>query len=225
LVSIHQSTFICFLFSDSGSKLVRLGYASLLKIGKTFSGVVLSSEANLLVSRADAEIIERHGVACINCSWNRLDDIPFSKLGKGRNQRLLPYLYAANSVNYGKPFKLNTAEAMAACLYIAGFKDDAQNIMEPFGYGAEFIRLNYEALEQYSLCTSPEEVNNIQNNFIEISNRNQREKEARKDISRRNISGNSYLNDDDLPPKSLDSDDEEYDMTHEDNMEETDERP
>ena len=197
---------------------MRLGYASLLKIGKTFSGVVLSSEANILISPADANIVEKHGIAGINCSWNRLDDIPFTKLGKGRNQRLLPFLYAANSVNYGKPFKLNTAEAMAACLYITGFKEEAQTIMEPFGYGPEFIRLNFEALETYSSCTSPEEINLAQNNFIEISNRNQKEKETRRNKANTAVLGNSYLNEEDLPPMSSDSADE-YDysgMTPED---------
>jgi hypothetical protein len=34
---------------DSGSKLCRLGYASKLRIGQSFPGVVLSSEATILV--------------------------------------------------------------------------------------------------------------------------------------------------------------------------------
>ena len=52
--------------------------------------------------------------------YNRLDEIPFDKMGKKRNHRYLPFLCAANPVNYGKPYKMNTAEATAACLYIAG---------------------------------------------------------------------------------------------------------
>jgi pre-rRNA-processing protein TSR3 len=68
-------------------------------------------------------------------------------MGKGRNQRILPLLFAANSVNYGRPFKMNTAEAFAACLYISGFKHDAITIMSNFSYGAEFIRLNKDELE------------------------------------------------------------------------------
>jgi pre-rRNA-processing protein TSR3 len=120
---------------DSGSKLQRLGLAKTLKLGKSFPGVVLSSEATCIISPADADIVLQHGIAGINCSWNRLNEIPFGSMGKGRHHRVLPFLVAANPVNYGRPYKMNTAEAMAACMYIAGFKEDALQMMEPFSYG------------------------------------------------------------------------------------------
>ncbi len=67
----------------------------------------------------------------VDCSWNRLDDVPFGRI-KGYAPRLLPWLLAANPVNYGKPCKLSCAEALAAALYICGWKEDAAVVMGRF---------------------------------------------------------------------------------------------
>ena len=56
---------------DSGSKLHRLKMTHHLRIGDVFKGIVLSSKAKTIISPLDAEIIKSHGIAGINCSWNR----------------------------------------------------------------------------------------------------------------------------------------------------------
>lgn len=142
-----------------------------------------------------------------NCYY-RLDEIPFNNLGKARNHRKLPLIFAANTVNYGKAYKMNTAEAISAALYIAGFKADAEAIMYPFSYGEEFFRINHESLDAFSKCTSEREVAQLTNDYLaEIEDRNnqkQTKKEARSD----NIGG--YMDDMDLPPQYSD-DEYEYD--------------
>lgn len=187
---------------DSGSKLVRLGFARRLRIGAGFSGIVLSSEAQAVVCPDDREIVERYGISGINCSWNRLDEIPFRTMGSSRHHRLLPFMVAANPVNYGRPYKMNTAEAMAATLYIVGYKKEADQILSPFGWGPEFIKLNHEVLEAYSNASDSASVKAAQEDYLAAS-RQESEDAQRVDDPR------NYMNGMDLP--SLGSTDESED--------------
>ena len=186
---------------DSGSKLKRLGYAGLLKIGYPFNGIVLSSEATIYVTKEDAQIISDNGIGGINCSWNRLDEIPFDKMGKGRHQRILPRLLAANSVNYGRPFKLNTAEAMAACLYIAGFKDQAHTLLESFSYGEEFFKINADAFERFCACNNSKEAEKVQADIMTALDEKEIARDERKEALRaqNNCIVDDYLGDMGMP--------------------------
>lgn len=48
-----------------------------LRLGVSFPGVILSPMGQSCVSRQDRDIIGNKGLAVVDCSWNRLDDVPF----------------------------------------------------------------------------------------------------------------------------------------------------
>lgn len=102
----------------------------------------------------------------IDCSWARLAEIPFKQMRAGHH-RLLPFLVAANTVNYGKPSKLSCAEAAAATLYICGHVDAAKAVLDEFGWGKEFIKLNEELLELYRTSVDADDVVKRQNEWLE----------------------------------------------------------
>jgi pre-rRNA-processing protein TSR3 len=141
----------------SGKKLMRLGFMRELHIGQKFAGVVISPKGKKLVSGADRELLEQFGAAVVECSWNRIDEVPFSRIG-GKCERLLPYLVAANQTNYGRPWRLNCVEALAACFYICGHAEWAESVLEPFSYGEAFLEINGQLLKRYAACTSDEEI-------------------------------------------------------------------
>lgn len=149
----------------SGRRLVRLGMIEEFKVAQKFRGIILTPSAERVVSPADREVMQASGLAVVDCSWAELERVPFARLPRG-GERLLPFLVAANTVNYGKPYKLNCAEAFIAGLLICGLDDDARVLMDKFSYGEEFYRLNEELWAIYRGCKDGAEVVAAQNAYL-----------------------------------------------------------
>lgn len=137
-----------------------------LRLGKQWGGVVLSPAGKNCVSAEDAPLIESKGVAVIDCSWNRIDEVPFSKT-RGVAPRLLPWMLAANPVNYGKPCKLSCAEALAGALYICGMKEASKIVLSQFSWGHSFFELNAELLDKYAACHTAQDVIVAQQDYLD----------------------------------------------------------
>lgn len=136
---------------------MRLGLMRPLHIGQKHPGVIISPKASVVLSPADLPLLEQHGAAVIECSWKRIEEVPFSKIG-GKCERILPYLLPANPTNYGRPWRLNCVEALAAAFAICGKADWASHVLESFGYGEAFLEINRQVLERYAACEGPEAV-------------------------------------------------------------------
>ncbi|KAL3798034.1 hypothetical protein HJC23_012325 [Cyclotella cryptica] len=150
----------------TGARLARRGVFRAMPLKQPFKGLVLSPNGTVSVSPADRPILLDLGLSVIDCSWARLAEIPFHQMRAGHH-RILPFLVAANTVNYGKPSKLSCAEAAAATLYICGFVDAAKAVLNEFGWGKEFIRLNEELLELYRTSTGADDVVKRQNEWLQ----------------------------------------------------------
>ena len=60
---------------------------------------------------------------------------------------------AANPVNYAKPHKLSSVEALAAALVVMGFRESAVRLLGLFKWGESFLTLNDQPLRSYSLAS------------------------------------------------------------------------
>ncbi len=151
----------------SARKLHRFGYASLVKSMRRlpYHAVLLDPFAEKCLSHEDYEIAAAHGIVALDCSWKTAERM-FQRVEATLYTRALPFVLAANPVNYGKPFQLSTVEAFAAALYILGEVPQAKKILGIYTWGPHFLELNMEPLEEYRQARTSAEVIHSMNKYI-----------------------------------------------------------
>ncbi|KUL82917.1 hypothetical protein ZTR_10387 [Talaromyces verruculosus] len=164
----------------SGKRLMNFGLMRELQIGHKHAGVVISPNAKRVLSPADRDLLDQYGAAVVECSWVRVKEVPWSRIG-GKCERLLPYLIAANSVNYGRPWRLNCVEALAACFYICGHEDWAEQVLSHFSYGEAFIKINQQLLKRYAACSSEEDIKRTEEEWLDKIEREYNESRAERE--------------------------------------------
>ena len=149
----------------TAKKLSRFNYAKLYtrkdRIPK--GSIILSPFTERVLSPADRRTAERQGITVVDCSWHQAREVFWSLRG---NFRRLPFLVPVNPVNFGKPGRLSSAEALAAALYIIGYKEQAKKIMNIFKWGPNFFIVNREPLELYSKASSWKDVLKSEHEFV-----------------------------------------------------------
>jgi len=142
----------------TGLKLKRHGLARIVKQTRFLPkrAIVLNPFSEIAFSPADRERVAEAGLVALDCSWEHAEKV-LSHHVRG-TARCLPVLLAGNPTNYAKATKLSTAEALAGALYIAGFKDEARQVLSIFSWGHTFFELNNMLLDAYAATKDSSEV-------------------------------------------------------------------
>jgi pre-rRNA-processing protein TSR3 len=143
----------------------KLEKAGFLKIFNKISQIprntlLLDPTAEQALSPADKYV---KSITVLDCSWVVSDT---GKVRSWRIRRALPFLIAANPVNFGKPCVLSSVEALAAALYIIGEKDRAVALLSKVRWGTRFLEVNREPLDLYTNAKNSTEVIKIQELYI-----------------------------------------------------------
>lgn len=125
-------------------------------------------------------------------------------------------------MNYGRPWRLNCAEALAACFFICGHEDWAHEVLAQFSYGEPFLEINAQLLKRYAACASEEEIKKAEEVWLAKIEREHSESRAEDggtgsddawkggNINRRPVSNSDDEDEDDFDaPKSDDEDGED----------------
>ncbi len=148
----------------TAKRMEKFGLAREVPLHKIPPGcIVLSPFGKETLSPADMKYARR-GIVVLDLTWTHIDEIPHIR---GEKARKLPYFVAANPINWGKPWRLNSAEAVLASLLVLGQDEQAEPFFTRFNWAPEFVRINGDFLEKYRVAKSGEEIEQIQNEYIE----------------------------------------------------------
>ena len=134
-------------------------------------GIILEPLCGKIFGPEDHHLLtEKHGnLVGLDCSWKQIEQSVNTVMKRTRLiPRMLPLFLAANPVNWGKPGKLTTIEALAAATYLIGNNQQAFDLLGGFRWGHRFIELNQEPLDEYSLAKSSKELVELQFEYFDL---------------------------------------------------------
>ena len=134
-------------------------------------GIILEPLCGKIFGPEDHDLLTQQNGSLVglDCSWKQIESSVEQVMRRTRlKPRMLPLFLAANPVNWGKPGKLTTIEALAAATYLTGNREQASKLLSGFRWGERFIELNYEPLEEYSSAKSSADLVELQFEFFNL---------------------------------------------------------
>ncbi len=148
----------------TAAKLVKFGLAESVRSIRP-NTLLLDPFCKIVLSNDDRSLIK--SVCALDCSWEKaMDTVLKVKVLKNGICRRLPVLLAGNPNNYCKLSKLTTAEALAASMFILGWRNQAEKILDKFKWGHTFIELNSEILNDYTNAQNATEIVGIEKEYF-----------------------------------------------------------
>jgi pre-rRNA-processing protein TSR3 len=143
----------------------KLQKAGFIRLVKKISHIprntlLLDPTAEQALSPADRTV---QSITVLDCSWDVLNT---GVISSWRIRRALPFLVAANPVNFGKPCMLSSVEALAAALFILGEEQQARDILSKVSWGIRFLEVNAEPLSLYATAKDSAEIVRMQDLFM-----------------------------------------------------------
>ena len=145
----------------TAAKLVRFGLAESIRFVRADSILLDPFSKNVLTSSVYCK-----SICAIDCSWEKAHVLLLEGKLKHHPRLRLPALLAGNPTNYSKISKLTTAEALAASLFILGFRSMSENLLAKFKWGHTFLDLNFEILDDYAKAPSDNDIRELERKYF-----------------------------------------------------------
>lgn len=132
---------------NTAVKMARFGFVQLVDSVRHLprgGSILLDPTAKSPLTLSDRDTVIRRGLSIIDCSWRRAVELHDKLPRVYFVRRRLPLLIAVNPPpHYGKPYILSTIEAVAAALYILGFRKEAEAVLRLYKWGGpNFLSVN-----------------------------------------------------------------------------------
>jgi pre-rRNA-processing protein TSR3 len=147
----------------TAAKLVRFGLAISIKYIRPGALLLDPFSKNVLSSN---DSLYGKSICAIDCSWQNAQVALFRSKLNTHGHRRLPALLAGNPVNFSKISKLTTAEALAASLFILGWRQMSEDLLAKFKWGHTFFELNFEILEDYSKASDAKAIRELERKYF-----------------------------------------------------------